>query len=125
MFIAHRTTTELMNPRLQCLGPYRSVKFFITTWIIASIVSIVLVLNSFFLPEKIHLTAGVFFSFYALLILIYFLVGLVFKRSTLARSIRIYKGTKIARVGGAIGLGYLLLNMAVIILTIVLNPKFA
>jgi hypothetical protein len=124
MLIAHRTATELMNPRLKSLGPYDRVKFFISTAITASIVSIVLIVNTFFIQEKIHLSGGVIVVFPLLFLVNYFLVGLIFKRSMLARSIRLYKGSKLARVGGAIGLFYLLLNLAVFILTLVLSRKF-
>ena len=124
MLIAHRTATELMNPWLRRLGPYGSVKFFISTAITASIVSIVLIANTFFMQQKIHLSGGVSVAFPLLYLVSYLLVGLIFKRSMLTRSIRLYKGSKLARVGGAIGLFYLLLNLAVFILTLVLSRKF-
>lgn len=116
MFIAFQTTEDLMNPRLKRSGPYGRVKHVISMAIAFTVVTIALVINAFFLQKRITLTAGVFFSFYVLIALVYLAVSLTFKRSTLARSIRLYKGSKIAKYGGAIGLSYILLNLAVVIL---------
>jgi hypothetical protein len=122
-FIAYQTTQELMNPRLRRLGPHGRVKHFISIALIFTVVEIVLVINTFFLHKKILFTGGVYLSFYVLVALVYLAVSLIFKRSVLVRSIRLYKGSKIARHGGAIGLFYVLLNLAIIILTVVLGAK--
>ena len=122
-FIAYQTTQDLMNPRLRKWGPHGSVKFFISMAITFTVVTIVMVINAFFLQKKITFTGSIFFSFYALIALVYLAVSLIFKRSTLARSIRIYKGSKMAKYGGAIGLAYFLLNLAIFILITIYGLK--
>lgn len=118
-YIAYQTTNDLMSPGLKRLGPHGRVKSFISMAIVFTVVAIVLVINAFFLQKKVLLTAGVFFSFYGLLAVVYLVVHLIFKHSTLARSIRLYKGSKMASYGGAIGLFYMLLNLAIIVLTMI------
>jgi hypothetical protein len=117
-FIAWQTTEELMNPRIRRLGPHGRVKHFISIAIAFTVVTIALVINTFL---RIPFTAGIYISFYALIAVIYLGVHLMFKRSILARSIRLYKASKLARYAGAIGLFYMLLNLAVIVLTVILD----
>ena len=123
MFIARQTTEELMNPRLRRLGPHGRAKHFISMALVITIVTIVLVINALFLHKKMLITGPIYLSFFVLIALIYLGVSLIFKRNILVRSIRMYKGTKLAKFAGAIGLGYMLLNLAVIILTIVFGLK--
>ena len=122
-FIAYQTTQELMNPRIRRLGPHGRVKHFISMALIFTVVAIVLVINAFFLHKKIFINAGVYLSFYILVAVVYLAVSLIFKRSVLVRSIRLYKGSKMAKRGGAIGLFYMLLILAIIILTVVFGVK--
>lgn len=112
-----------MNPRLRRWGPHGRVKHFISMALVFTVVEIVLVINAFFLHKKILFSAGVYLSFYILVAVVYLSVSIIFKRNVLARSIRLYKGSKMARYGGAIGLFYVLLNLTIIILTVVLGVK--
>lgn len=111
-----------MNPRLRRWGPLGRVRHVISMAMVFTVINIVLVINTFFLQKKIPFTGGVFFSFYVLIALAYLVVSLIFKRNVLARSIRLYKGSKLAKYGGAIGLFYTLLNL-VVILTMVFGVK--
>lgn len=123
-FIAYKTTEELMSPWwLRRLGQHGRVKHFISIALVFTVVSIVLVINAFFLHKKIFFYEGVFLSFYIMVLVVYLAVSLIFKRSVMVRSIRLYKGSKMAKYAGTIGLFYMLLNLAIIILTVVFGAK--
>jgi hypothetical protein len=124
LFIAYRTTEEIMNPWLARFSQYGRVKLFIGTITVFNTAVILLGVNALFFQRKIHLSAGALISLCFIIPLFLLIIGLILKKSTLARSIRIYKGSKIAEIGGAVGLFYFLLNLSVIIFLLVKMSKY-
>ncbi|OQP56421.1 hypothetical protein [Niastella populi] len=118
MFIAYKTTEDLAGTKRGRFNHFGRAKVLITFAVAINVVEIVLVANSLFFKERLDFTDGKFFLLYLLPLLVYFLVNVIFKKNTLAKSIKSYKDSKVAEVGRAIGLSYLFLNFAIVIFLI-------
>jgi hypothetical protein len=124
MFIAYKTTEDLADPKRGKFNHFGRAIVFITFAFAINVVEIVLIVNSLFFKERFDFTDGKFFLLYLLPFSIYIPVNAIFKKNTLAKSIKSYKDSKLAEVGRAIGLSYILLNFGFVIYLICIMRKF-
>lgn len=124
MFIAYKTTGELVNPRPGRRNHFSRAILFITFAFAINIAEIVLVVNSLFFKKRFDFTDGKFFLIYLLVFSVYFPVAAIFKKNTFAKSIRLYKDSKLAAMAGAIGLSYFLLNLGLAVYLIFIMVKY-
>jgi hypothetical protein len=124
MFIAYKTTENLADPRRGTMGHFARAQIFITFAIAINLVEIVLIVNALFFKSKFDFTDEKFFLLYLVPFSIYFPVNFIFKKNTLAKSLKSYKESKLAEVARAIGLSYLLLNFGLVIYLIFIMITF-
>lgn len=118
MYIAYKTTENLVSPERGRLGQFGRAKALMAFAFSLNIVEIVLIGNALFFNKRLHLTGEILFSFYLFPLLVLFFVNMIFKKNTLAKSIKLYKNSKFADLGRGIGLLYIFLNFAIVIFLI-------
>jgi len=124
MFIAYKTTENLVDTKRGTMGHFSRAIIFITFAFAINLVEIVLIVNSLFFKSKFDFTDEKFFLLYLVPFSVYIPVNFIFKKNTLAKSLKSYKESKLAEVGRAIGLSYLLLNFGLACYLIFIMRKF-
>ena len=123
MYIAYKTA-ETYPKRKSSNFQYGRAKVFLAMVITLTLIELALIVNSLFFQIKIEFTFGLYMVCLFSPLLIYFVIGLIFKKSVLARSIKLYKDTNFAEYGQGIGLLYMLINMFVIVLLCVQMSRY-
>jgi len=115
MYIAYKTAGTYPIKKSNN-NQYGRAKVFIAIVFELTLIMLALIANSLFFQIKIEFTFGLYFGGLFSVLPIYFGISFIFKKSVLARSIRIYKDTNFAEYGKSIGVLYMLISMFVIVL---------
>src|SRR5687768_9785695 len=118
MYIAYKTTQNLPGSGRINFNHFGKAKVFITMAIALNIFEIVLTVNALFFQKRLSLNGEALLSFYLFSIVIYFFVSLIFKKSTLAKAIKIYKESNFVVDGKSIGVLYIFLNIIIVVFLI-------
>jgi hypothetical protein len=115
MFIAYKTTENLIGSKREKSDHFGRAQALIAGILTLNIIEFLLMVNSIFFKKKIIITAGIYVSCIIFPMLLLVFVNLIFKKSVLARSIRLYKDTNFTEYGRGIGLLYVFLTLFIFV----------
>ena len=118
LYIAYRTTENLVDPKRGRFNHFGRAKVFIAMAIALNIIEVILIVNALFFQKRLFLKGEAFLLLYLFPLVVYFFINLIFKKSTLAKAIKLYKESNFAMYGRSIGLLYLFLNFIIVVLLI-------